>query len=338
MIITMSVDAMNDEIDHVIKKVKELGYSTKLFQGEKKTVIHVIGATDRERLIKTVEALQGVEKLVPILHPFKLASREFHPEDTVISVDGVRIGKSDFVVIAGPCAVESEKNLLEIAEIVKEAGAKFLRGGAFKPRSSPYSFQGLGEKGLEILAKARERTGLLIVTEVLSEVDVPLVYKYADVLQIGARNMQNFPLLKTVGRFNKTILLKRGMSATIEEWLMSAEYILSEGNPNVILCERGIRTFEKYTRNTLDMSAIPVIDRFSHLPILIDPSHASGDWRYVRALSKAAVAAGADGLLVEVHTNPPDAISDGKQSLKPEIFRQLMKEIRKIAEVTGKKL
>ncbi len=337
MIITMSVGSRSNDIDHVIQKVKELGYDTKLFQGEKKTVIHVIGVTDRERLIKTVEALHGVEKLVPILHPFKLASREFHPEDTVISVDGVLIGKGDVVVIAGPCAVESERNLLEIAEIVKKAGAKFLRGGAFKPRSSPYSFQGLGEQGLEILAKARERTGLLIVTEVLSEVDVPLVYKYADVIQIGARNMQNFPLLKTVGRFNKTVLLKRGMSATIEEWLMSAEYILSEGNPNVILCERGIRTFEKYTRNTLDMSAIPVVDRFSHLPILVDPSHASGDWRYVRALSKAAIAAGADGLLIEVHTNPPDAMSDGKQSLKPELFTQLMKEINEIAEVTGRK-
>jgi 3-deoxy-7-phosphoheptulonate synthase len=338
MIITMSVDAKGDDIDCVVKKVKEIGYDTKLFQGEKKTVIHVIGVTDREELIKTVEALQGVEKLIPILRPFKLGSREFHPEDTVISVNGTLIGENNIVVMAGPCSVESEECVLSIAEIVKEAGAKFLRGGAFKPRTSPYSFQGLGEQGLEILARARERTGLLIVTEVLSEIDVPLVYKYADVLQIGARNMQNFPLLKTVGRFNKPVLLKRGMSATIEEWLMSAEYILSEGNPNVILCERGIRTFEKYTRNTLDISAVPVIDHLSHLPVIIDPSHASGDWRYVGALSRAAIAVGADGLIIEVHTNPPNAISDGKQSLKPAVFRKLMREIKEVARVSGRTL
>jgi 3-deoxy-7-phosphoheptulonate synthase len=336
MIVTMSFDATKKDIDRVKEKLKGLGYDTKVFKGEKKTVIHVIGVTDKEKLIKSIEPLPGVEKLIPILHPFKLSSREFHPDDSVISVNGKLIGGKDIAIIAGPCAVESRDTLLEIASKVKEAGAKFLRGGAFKPRTSPYSFQGLGEKGLEILAEARELTNLSVVTEVLSEIDVPLVAKYADVLQIGARNMQNFPLLKTVGRFNKPVLLKRGISATIEEWLMSAEYILSEGNSNVILCERGIRTFEKYTRNTLDISTIPVINHLSHLPIIIDPSHSSGDWKYVNALSRAAIAAGSDGLLIEVHTNPAQALSDGKQSLKPELFNKLMGEIKKIAEVTGR--
>lgn len=336
MIVTMSFDATKNDIDNVKEKLKELSYDIKVFKGEKKTVIHVIGVTDKEKLIKTIEPLPGVETLIPILHPFKLASREFHPEDSIVSINGRLIGGKDIAIIAGPCAVESEKTLLEIAKMVKEAGAKFLRGGAFKPRTSPYSFQGLGVKGLEILAEAREQTGLSIVTEVLSEVDVPIVAKYTDVLQIGARNMQNFPLIRTVGRFDKPVLLKRGISATIEEWLMSAEYILSEGNPNVILCERGIRTFEKYTRNTLDISTIPVINHLSHLPIIIDPSHASGDWRYVNALSKAAIAAGSDGLLIEVHTNPAQALSDGKQSLKPETFNQLMNEIKRIAEAIGR--
>jgi 3-deoxy-7-phosphoheptulonate synthase len=332
----MSFDATKKDTDRVKEKVKGLGYDTKVFKGEKKTVIHIIGVTDKEKLIKSIEPLPGVEKLIPILHPFKLSSREFHPDDSVISVNGKLIGGKDIAIIAGPCAVESRETLLEIANKVKEAGAKFLRGGAFKPRTSPYSFQGLGEKGLEILAEARDQTNLSVVTEVLSEIDVPLVAKYADVLQIGARNMQNFPLLKTVGRFNKPVLLKRGISATIEEWLMSAEYILSEGNSNVILCERGIRTFEKYTRNTLDISTIPVVNHLSHLPIIIDPSHSSGDWKYVNALSRAAIAAGSDGLLIEVHTNPAQALSDGKQSLKPELFNKLMGEIKKIAEVTGR--
>lgn len=338
MIITMSVDAKKEEIDNVIQRVTKLNYAIKLFQGEKKTVIHVIGVTDRESLRRAIESLPGVEKLIPVLRPFKLASREFHPDDSVISVDGVKIGEKEVVVIAGPCAVESEEELLEVADLIKEAGAKFLRGGAFKPRSSPYSFQGLGEKGLEMLAKAREKTGLLIVTEVLSEIDVPLVYKYADVLQIGARNMQNFPLLRTVGRFDKPVLLKRGMSATIEEWLMSAEYILAEGNSKVILCERGIRTFERYTRNTLDISAVPVVEHLSHLPIIVDPSHASGDWRYVGVLAKAAITAGADGLLIEVHPDPENALSDGKQSLKPELFKHLMADIKEIARTIGRVL
>ncbi|MEO0155953.1 MAG: 3-deoxy-7-phosphoheptulonate synthase [candidate division WOR-3 bacterium] len=338
MIITMSVQAQAEDIERVRKKIDELGYETKLFRGEKKTVIHVIGVTDREKLAKAVESLAGVENLIPILSPYKLASREFHPEDTVISINGKKIGDKSIAVIAGPCAVESEDMMIEIAIAIKEAGAQFLRGGAYKPRSSPYSFHGLGEKGLEILAKAREKTGLYIVTEVLSEIDVPLVYKYADILQIGARNMQNFPLLKTVGRFNKPVLLKRGMSATIEEWLMAAEYILSEGNQNVILCERGIRTFETYTRNTLDISAVPVIKRFSHLPIIVDPSHSSGDWRYVNALARAGIAAGADGIIVEVHPDPANALSDGKQSLKLEVFKELLEEVKKIASVIGRRL
>jgi 3-deoxy-7-phosphoheptulonate synthase len=338
MIITMSVTAAAREIEAVKAKIKDLGYETRVSAGEKKTVIHVIGATDRDRIIKAVEPMDGVENLIPILSPFKLASREFHADDTIVPVNGKKIGGKELAVIAGPCAVESEENLLEIAELVKDAGAKFLRGGVFKPRSSPYSFQGLGEKGLEIMARVREKTGLSLVTEVISEIDVPMVCQYVDVLQIGARNMQNFSLLKTVGRFQKPVLLKRGMSATMEEWLMSAEYVLSEGNPNVILCERGIRTFERYTRNTLDISAPPVIEHLSHLPVIIDPSHASGDWRYVNALARAGVAAGADGLIVEVHTHPAQALSDGKQSLKPDKFRELMTEIRKIAEAIGRKL
>ena len=338
MIISMSVNATKKEINEVKKRLKELGYETKLSIGEKKTVIHIIGATDKEKIMKAVEPMAGVENLIPILHPFKLASRESHPEDTVVSINGKKIGAKELAIIAGPCAVESEQLFLEIASLVKEAGAKFLRGGVFKPRSSPYSFQGLGEKGLEIMAKARSQVGLSIVTEVMSEVDVPLVAQYVDIIQIGARNMQNYALLKTVGRFNKAILLKRGMSATIEEWLMAAEYILAEGNANVILCERGIRTFEQYTRNTLDISAAPVVEYLSHLPLIIDPSHASGDWRYVAALAKAGVAAGADGLIIEVHTCPSAALSDGKQSLMPENFASLMKDIKKIAEAIGRKI
>ena len=338
MIIKMCAEALNEDIERVRKKVEELGYGAKVFQGEKKTVIHAIGVTEREKLVKAVESIPGVENLIPILSPFKLASREFHPENTIVSINDKTIGDKMIAIIAGPCSVESESMLFEIASVVKEAGAQFLRGGAFKPRSSPYSFQGLGEKGLEILARARERAGLSIVTEVLSEIDVPLVYKYADVFQIGARNMQNFPLLKTVGRFNKPVLLKRGMSATIEEWLMAAEYILAEGNQNVILCERGIRTFETYTRNTLDISAVPVVKRFSHLPVIIDPSHASGDWQYVNSLARAGIAAGADGIMVEVHPDPANALSDGKQSLKIEVFKQLMEDIKRIAEATGRSL
>ncbi len=336
MIITMSVSARPRAIEAVQTRLKEMGYETRLSTGEKKTVIHVIGATDRERIIKMIEPMDDVENLIPILRPFKLASREFHPEDTVVPVNGKKIGGRELAIIAGPCAVESEDQLMAIADLVKKAGATFLRGGVFKPRSSPYSFQGLGEKGLEIMARARERTGMALVTEVISEIDVPMVCQYVDIIQIGARNMQNFSLLRTVGRFTKPVLLKRGMSATIEEMLMAAEYILAEGNPNVILCERGIRTFERYTRNTLDISCAPVIEHLSHLPVIVDPSHAAGDWRYVHALARAGIAAGADGLIVEVHTDPAQALSDGKQSLKPERFASLMSEISKIAAAIGR--
>jgi len=338
MIITMSSNATKKEINKVKEKIKELGYEAKTFKGIKKTVIHVIGATDRERIIQSIEQLPGVERLTPILNPFKMGSREFHPENTLVSVNGKTIGGEEIVIMAGPCSVESEEIVLSVAREIKKAGAKILRGGAFKPRSSPYSFQGLGEKGLKILAEAREDTGLSIITEVISEVDVPLVAKYADILQIGARNMQNYQLLKTVGRFNKPVLLKRGISATIEEWLMSAEYIQSEGNPDVILCERGIRTFETYTRYTLDISTIPVIKNLSHLPIIVDPSHAAGNSKYVPSLAKAAIAAGADGLLIEVHTQPSQALSDGKQSITPLAFQQLMDDIKNIAKIVGRKI
>ncbi len=338
MIITMSSNATKKEINKVKEKIKELGYEAKTFKGIKKTVIHVIGATDKERIIQSIEQLPGVERLTPILNPFKMGSREFHPENTLVSVNGKTIGGEEIVIMAGPCSVESEEVVLSVARKIKKAGAKILRGGAFKPRSSPYSFQGLGEKGLKILAEAREETGLSIITEVISEVDVPLVAKYADILQIGARNMQNYQLLKTVGRFNKPVLLKRGISATIEEWLMSAEYIQSEGNPDVILCERGIRTFETYTRYTLDISTIPVIKNLSHLPIIVDPSHAAGNSKYVPSLARAAIAAGADGLLIEVHTEPSQALSDGKQSITPPVFQQLMDDIKNIAKVVGRKI
>jgi 3-deoxy-7-phosphoheptulonate synthase len=338
MVITMSSSATKVDINRVKEKIKELGYEAKIFKGVKKTVIHVIGATDRERITQSVEQLPGVERLTPILSPFKMGSREFHPENTVISVNGKTIGGKEIVIMAGPCSVESEDIVLQIAKEVKKAGASILRGGAFKPRSSPYSFQGLGEKGLKILAEAREQTGLSIITEVVSEVDVPLVAKYADILQIGARNMQNYQLLKTVGRFNKPVLLKRGISATIEEWLMSAEYIQSEGNHDVILCERGIRTFETYTRYTLDISTVPVIKELSHLPIIVDPSHPAGNSKYVPALARAAIAAGADGILIEVHTQPSNALSDGKQSIKPVVFNELMDDIKKITEVMGRQI
>ena len=338
MIVTMSSNAKKNEIRNVIKKIENLGYETKFFKGVKKSVIHIIGASDKDKIIKEIEQLAGVEKLIPILNPFKLVSREFKKSDTIVNVDGIKMGGENITVIAGPCAVESEDSLFKIADAVKEEGANILRGGAFKPRTSPYSFQGLGKKGLEFLAKARERTGLKIVTEVVSVEDVPVVAQYTDIFQIGARNMQNYSLLKTVGRFNKPVLLKRGISATIEEFLMAAEYIVSEGNHNVILCERGIRTYEKYTRNTLDISAVPVIQFLSHLPIIVDPSHAAGDWRFVRALAKAAIAVGSNGIMVEVHDTPEKALSDGKQSLNLDNYKKLMREIKAIAKAIGRKI
>jgi 3-deoxy-7-phosphoheptulonate synthase len=280
--------------------------------------------------------MDGVERTVPILRPFKLASRDFHPQDTVVKLNGVSIGGQQLIVMAGPCSVESREQLLETAHAVKEAGAQVLRGGAYKPRTSPYSFQGLGEKGLRILAEAREQTGLLIVTEVMDPQLMPLVTTYSDIIQIGARNMQNYTLLHTAGEAQRPVLLKRGMMSTIEEMLMAAEYILSHGNNRVILCERGIRTFETYTRNTFDINAVPLLKQLSHLPVLADPSHGTGKWGLVAPVARAAVAAGADGLIIEVHPRPEEAVSDGAQSLKPERFAALVASLRLIAEAVGR--
>ena len=300
--------------------------------------VTIIGVVGDKKLLQDVplEAMSGVEKVVAITSGYKLASRQFKPENSVIDVDGVQIGGNKLVVMAGPCAVESREQLLESAAIVKQAGATFLRGGAYKPRTSPYSFQGLEEQGLKFLAEAREVTGLKIVTEVVDPQSVAVVAEYADVLQIGARNMQNFQLLKTVGRAGKPVLLKRGIAATIEEWLNAAEYVMNEGNYKVMLCERGIRTFETATRNTLDLSAVAVLKNACHLPIIVDPSHGTGHWKLVRPMARAAVAAGADGLMIEVHPKPDEAMSDGMQSLTPENFTTLMTEIDGIAKVMGR--
>lgn len=337
MIVVMQAKATAKQIGEVIRKIEELGFKPHLSKGEEKTIIGVVG---NERKIEPTifTALSGVEAVIPILKPYKLASREFKSEDTLVSVNGIKIGASEIIVMAGPCAVESEEQVLKAAQAVKQSGAKILRGGAFKPRTSPYSFQGLGQKGLEILKAAKEKTGLPIVTEVLEPADVSLVSQYADILQIGARNMQNFALLEEVGKINKPVLLKRGMMSTVEELLLSAEYVLSNGNYNVILCERGIRTFEKYTRNTLDISAVALIKRLSHLPVIVDPSHATGDRNLIKPMSKAAIAGGADGLLIEVHPCPEEALCDGYQSLNPEEFDDLMQEVRKIALAVGRKM
>ena len=338
MIIVLRPEATKKEIDHIIDKVKKLGLKPMVSKGVERTIIGVIGEEDILR-VQPLEAYPGVEKVMPILKPYKLVSREFKQEDTIIKVDkGVEIGGKKIVVMAGPCSVENKALLLRIAKSVKKSGAVMLRGGAFKPRTSPYSFQGLGEEGLEYLKETKKMTGLPIVTELMDPRDTPLLEKYADVIQIGARNMQNFNLLKEVGHSKKPVLLKRGISSTIKELLMSAEYILSEGNFNVVLCERGIRTFEDHTRFTLDVSAVPIIKSLSHLPVIVDPSHATGKWGLVSPCAKAAVAAGADGLLIEVHPNPEEALSDGAQSLLPEKFDTLMKELKKIAEAVGREI
>ncbi|MBL7092194.1 MAG: 3-deoxy-7-phosphoheptulonate synthase [Candidatus Omnitrophica bacterium] len=336
MIIVLRPDASKKQIDHIIERVKKLGLKPWVSKGAERTIIGVIG--DEEVLrIQPLEVFPGVEKVMPILTPYKLVSRDFKKEDSRIEVGrGLVVGSEQIIVMAGPCSVENEKLLVEIAGRVKEAGATVLRGGAFKPRSSPYSFQGLGEEGLKYLARAKKETGLLIVTELMDTRDMALVEKYADIIQIGARNMQNFNLLKVVGRSKKPVLLKRGMSSTIKELLMSAEYILSEGNFNVMLCERGIRTFEDYTRFTLDISAVAAIKALSHLPVIVDPSHATGKWGLVASCAKAAVAAGCDGLLIEVHPNPEEALSDGAQSLLPENFKTLMQDLKKIARAVGR--
>lgn len=330
MIIIMNMNAGENDIEAVVTRVTKQGFKTHLSRGEERTIIGIIG-DERQLDQGAIARMDGVDRVVPVLRPFKLASRDFKPEPSQISIDGHSIGGEKVIVMAGPCSVESIEQLMETAYAVKEAGAHLLRGGAFKPRTSPYSFQGLGEEGLKMLAEARQETGLHIVTEVMAPEQVELVAKYADVLQLGTRNMQNYALLNAVGKTNMPVLLKRGMMSTIEELLMSAEYIMSNGNHKVILCERGIRTFEKATRFTLDINAVPVLKELTHLPVVVDPSHATGRWTLVKAASKAGVAAGADGLIIEVHPNPAEAASDGEQSLKPQRFAELMAEVRRVA-------
>ncbi|MBE3557005.1 MAG: 3-deoxy-7-phosphoheptulonate synthase [Firmicutes bacterium] len=339
MVVVMKPTATEAEIEHVVEKLHQEGAGVHLSRGVERTIVGVItGDVKRIRAQVNFEAYPGVEKVVAITNPFKLAGREVHPDDTVVHVGNVTIGSDEVVVMAGPCAVESREQVLEVAEVVKQAGATILRGGAFKPRTSPYSFQGLHEEGLRYLAEAREKTGLPIVTEVLDPYNIDLIAEYSDILQIGARNMQNFHLLREVGKTQRPVLLKRGLAATIEEWLMAAEYILSEGNEQVILCERGIRTFENATRNTLDLSAVPVVKELSHLPIIVDPSHGTGHWQYVTPMALAGIAAGADGLIIEVHPRPQEALSDGPQSLTPQRFSTLMREASRVAEAIGRRL
>ena len=337
MIVVMKQGATRAQIVNVTARIEQLGCRVHVSEGEERTVIGVIG-NGRPLDGELIERMDGVERTAPILRPFKLASRDFHPQDTLVSVNGLTIGGGQLVVMAGPCSVESHDQLLETAQAVKEAGAHVLRGGVFKPRTSPYSFQGLREKGLRLLAEVREETGLPVITEVMDPQQVPLVTTYADILQIGARNMQNYTLLHAVGEAQRPVLLKRGMMSTIEELLMAAEYILTHGNDRVILCERGIRTFEKYTRNTLDISAVPLLKQISHLPVIVDPSHGTGKWELVEPMSLAAVAAGADGLIIEVHPHPKQAFSDGTQSLKPARFAALMQSLRPVAEAVGRTL
>lgn len=335
MVIVMRHQATAEDIAGVIQHIESLGFRAHVSRGEERTIIGVIGD---ERPIDPAhfEVLPGVERAVRILHPFKLASRDFHPDGSVVRINGIVIGGQKVVVMAGPCAVESRQQLMETAAAVKAAGAHILRGGAFKPRTSPYSFQGLGLKGLELLREARDAFNLPVVTEVMSPQDVPLIAQYADILQVGARNMQNFALLSAVGTVQKPVLLKRGMMSTVEELLMAAEYILSHGNSQVMLCERGIRTFEPATRNTFDINAIPVLKSLTHLPVIADPSHGTGKWELVTPVARAAVAAGADGLIVEVHPNPAQALSDGAQSLKPDRFAAMMADVRRIAQAIGR--
>lgn len=337
MMVVMKSGSSQQEVQQVVSLIKSWGLDAHLSQGEERTVIGVVGDTrkvQRELFLH----YQAIEQIVPISRPYKLASREFIPTNSTFPLDGFEIGGQGVVMIAGPCAVESRSQLLETAQAVSEAGAHALRGGAYKPRTSPYAFQGLGEEGLEILAEARELTGLPVITEVMAPEMVPLVAQFADVLQIGARNMQNYSLLHAAGESQKPVLLKRGMSATIEELLMAAEYILSHGNRRVILCERGIRTYETATRNTTDINAIPVLKNLTHLPVILDPSHSTGNWKYVAAIARAGVAAGADGLIVEVHPRPEEALSDGGQSLNPKHFAELVCQVRSIAEAVERNM
>ena len=337
MIIVMA-SRDREDINRVVRKVEEFGYQAHLIEGVERTVIGAVGDERTKQRLLSLESMPGVEAVVPILKPYKLAGRELRQENSVVDVGAVKIGGDRFCIMAGPCSVESRDQILETARVVKECGGNMLRGGAYKPRTSPYSFQGLEEEGLKLLLEASRETGLPFVTEVMTPEQVPLVESYADMLQVGARNMQNFGLLKAVGKAKKPVFLKRGMMSTIQELLMSAEYVMSEGNTKVVLCERGIRTFETETRNTFDISAIPVLRKLSHLPIVVDPSHATGHWDMVIPMAKAAVAAGADGLMVEVHPRPVEAFSDGAQSLKPKRFRELVDGIRPYLELGGKSL
>ncbi|HXX56519.1 MAG TPA: 3-deoxy-7-phosphoheptulonate synthase [Thermodesulfovibrionales bacterium] len=339
-IIVLKPGATEEALRHLVKKLESKGLQANVSRGTERTIIGVIGDTSKvtEDEEDAIRAMTGVENVMRIIKPFKLASREFKSDNTVIDVRGRAIGGKKIPVIAGPCSVENKTMIVSIAEEVKEAGALFIRGGAYKPRTSPYAFQGLGEEGLQYLADARAKTGLPIVTELMDPRDLDVMVRYTDIIQIGARNMQNFRLLLEVGTVKKPVLLKRGLSSTIKEWLMSAEYIMSKGNHEVILCERGIRTFETATRNTLDLSAVPVLKALTHLPVVVDPSHGVGKWDLVAPMAKAAVAAGADGLLIEVHANPEEAMSDGEQSLKPDAFRTLMAELKPIAAAVGREI
>ena len=331
MVIIMTPEATLENINGVIQTIESAGLEAKIMEGAQQKIVGVIG--DKTKMVSVaIDALPGVDHSVSISKSYKLASREFHPQSTVIDVGGIKIGGSEPVIMAGPCAVESLEQVLSAAEIVKKGGAQFLRGGAYKPRTSPYSFQGLEVEGLKYLAEAREKTGLKIITEVTTVEGIEPVAEYSDVLQIGARNMQNFGLLKEVGKCGKPIMLKRGLAATIDEWLNAAEYIMNEGNPNVILCERGIRTYETYTRNTLDLSAVAAVKHLSHLPIIVDPSHGTGKWRMIKPMAFAAIACGADGLMMEVHPNPAKALSDGSQSLTAEHYFELMDGVKKLAK------
>ena len=338
MIIVLKPGTGDGDIEDVCRRIEALGLRAHVSRGEQRTVIGAIGDDRFKTRLQALEALECVESMVPILQPFKLASREVRGADTVVHIDGAAIGGGRIAVMAGPCSVESWEQLLAVAEGVKAGGAHLLRGGAFKPRTSPYAFQGLEEEGLRLLAEARKATGLPVITEVLEPDKVGVVAEYADVLQVGARNCQNFSLLREVGQCGKPVLLKRGMATTIKEFLLSAEYVLAGGNPNVILCERGIRTFETATRFTLDLNAVPVIKKLSHLPVVVDPSHGTGHWEYVAPMAKAGLACGADGLLIEVHHRPEEALSDGPQSLKPDKFARLMTELRALASALGRTL
>ena len=337
MIIVMASRSQED-VDQVVTKIEDMGYKAHVIVGVERTVIAAIGDERGKHRLTTLEALPHVERVFPILKPFKLAGREVREESSVVSVGGVKLGGGHFAVFAGPCSVETREQILETAAHVKAAGAHVLRGGCYKPRTSPYSFQGMEEEGLKLLREAGDKHGMPVVTEVMTPEQVPLVEKYSDMFQIGARNMQNYGLLKAVGKAKKPVFLKRGMMSTINEFLMSAEYIMSEGNPGVVMCERGIRTFETETRNTLDIQAVPVLQKYSHLPVVVDPCHASGQWDLVTPMARAAVAAGADGLMIEVHPQPEVAFSDGQQSLKPSKFEELMRQIRPYLELMNKQM